>query len=269
MLSFIQIIQTTCMLMYYTLQFFSVPKCFFLSRRNFKGQQTLRNVDQSLHFLYFEFENSAKSYAIQLHFVVECQVLSLIYCIIMFFFYFCRHRNLLQRHIMNITPVLVAALTVVFILSQPGEGFIREGRTLHMRGKGELFRPSYCKRGQVPPKKRDFLDGYLFQLIRGESCRAKLVKKLYNNVTLIFDSCWLYSQLQLIIADTVGTSSQCPHQRESVIAGVYVCQISVIYFCLEFSCCPYIIGVSTRSEMTVVYQLQLKISLNPSSNMKA
>lgn len=86
MLSFIQIIQTTCMLMYYTLQFFSVPKCFFLSRRNFKGQQTLRNVDQSLHFLYFEFENSAKSYAIQLHFVVECQVLSLIYCIIMFFF---------------------------------------------------------------------------------------------------------------------------------------------------------------------------------------
>lgn len=96
---------------------------------------------------------------------------------------------------MNITPVLVAALTVVFILSQPGEGFIREGRTLHMRGKGDLFRPSYFKRGQVPPEKRDFLDGYLFQLIRGEICRAKLVKKLYNNVTLIFDSCWLYSQL--------------------------------------------------------------------------
>ena len=96
---------------------------------------------------------------------------------------------------MNITPVLVAALTVVFILSQPGEGFIREGRTLHMRRKGELFRPSYFKRGQVPPEKRDFLDGYLFQLIRGEICRAKLVKKLYNNVTLIFDSCWLYSQL--------------------------------------------------------------------------
>ena len=96
---------------------------------------------------------------------------------------------------MNITPVLVAALTAVFILSQPGEGFIREGRTLHMRRKGELFRPSYFKRGQVPPEKRDVLDGYLFQLIRGESCRAKLVKKLYNNVTLIFDSCWLYSQL--------------------------------------------------------------------------
>lgn len=52
-----------------TLQFFSVPKCFFFYREEtFKGQKTLRNVDQSL---YFEFENSAKSYAIQLHFVVD------------------------------------------------------------------------------------------------------------------------------------------------------------------------------------------------------
>ena len=108
---------------------------------------------------------------------------------------------------MNITPVLVTALTVLFIVSQPGEGFIREGRTLHMRRKGELFRPRFFKRGQVPTEKRDFFDGYLFQLIRGESCPAKLVKKLYNHVTLIFDSCWLYMQCTVIIADTVGTSS--------------------------------------------------------------
>ena len=102
---------------------------------------------------------------------------------------------------MNITPVLVAALTVLFIQSQPGEGFIREGRTLHMTREGQLFKPSYFKRGQVPPQKRDFFDGYLFQLIRGESCPAKLVKKLFNNVTVIFDSCWLY------MWSTVATSS--------------------------------------------------------------
>lgn len=86
---------------------------------------------------------------------------------------------------MNTTPVLVAALTVLFILSQPGEGFIREGRTLDMTRKGQLFKPSYFKRGQVPPEKRDFFDGYLFQLIRGESCPTKLVKKLFNSVTFL------------------------------------------------------------------------------------
>lgn len=44
-----------------------------------------------------------------------------------------------------------------------------------MTRKGELFRSLYSKRGQVPPEKRDFIDGYLFQLFRGESCPAKLV----------------------------------------------------------------------------------------------
>ena len=86
---------------------------------------------------------------------------------------------------MNTTPVLVAALTVLFILSQPGEGFIREGRTLDLTRKGQLFKPSYFKRGQVPPEKRDFFDEYLFQLIRGESCPTKLVKKLFNSVTFL------------------------------------------------------------------------------------
>ena len=47
-----------------------------------------------------------------------------------------------------------------------------------------------------------------------------------------------YGQLSLI-ADTVGTSSSCPHYRESAIGGVYFCQISVI-------------GVSTRQELTVL-----------------
>ena len=32
------------------------------------------------------------------------------------------------------------------------------------------------------------------------------------------------------IVDTLGTSIQCPHQQESVIAGVYFSQMSVIYF---------------------------------------
>ena len=54
-----------------------------------------------------------------------------------------------------------------------------------MTRKGELFRPRYSKRGQVPPEKRDFIDGYLFQLVRGESCPAKLVKRLYNSVTFL------------------------------------------------------------------------------------
>ena len=32
------------------------------------------------------------------------------------------------------------------------------------------------------------------------------------------------------IMDTLGTSIQCPHQQESVIAGVYFSQMSVLYF---------------------------------------
>ena len=44
--------------------------------------------------------------------------------------------------------------------------------------------------------------------------------------------------------------------RESVIAGVYFSQTSVIYFCPEFICCPYYqgvrySGVSARRELTV------------------
>ena len=59
------------------------------------------------------------------------------------------------------------------------------------------------------------------------------------------------------IADTVGTSSQCPHQRESVIAGVYFSQTSVIWFFLGFNCCPFYRGVrynevSARRELTVL-----------------
>ena len=58
------------------------------------------------------------------------------------------------------------------------------------------------------------------------------------------------------MADTVGTSSQCSHYRESVVAGVYFSQSSVNYFCLGFSCCLYYRGVrhskvSERRELTV------------------
>ena len=66
----------------------------------------------------------------------------------------------------------------------------------------------------------------------------------------------IYIQLTPFIADTVGTSCQCPHQRESVIAGVYFSQTSVICFFLGFSCCPFYRGVrysevSARRELTV------------------
>ena len=59
------------------------------------------------------------------------------------------------------------------------------------------------------------------------------------------------------IADTVGTSSWCPHYRESVIAGYYFSQTSVIYFCPGFSCGPYYrgvrsSGVSATRELTVL-----------------
>ena len=67
------------------------------------------------------------------------------------------------------------------------------------------------------------------------------------------------------IADTVGTSSQCPHQRVSVIAGVDFSQTSVICFCWGFSCCPYYrgvrySGVSARRELTVHLILELGIN---------
>ena len=44
--------------------------------------------------------------------------------------------------------------------------------------------------------------------------------------------------------------------RESVIAGIYFSQTSVIYFCWGLSCCPYYRGVcnsevSARRELTV------------------
>ena len=58
-------------------------------------------------------------------------------------------------------------------------------------------------------------------------------------------------------ANTVGTASWCPRQRESEIAGVYFSQTTEIYFCLGFSCCPCYRGVrysevSARRELTVL-----------------
>ena len=55
---------------------------------------------------------------------------------------------------------------------------------------------------------------------------------------------------QVVIADTVGTSRECPHYQESVIAGVYFRQTSVVYFFRGFSYCR-IIGVSDRRESRV------------------
>ena len=42
----------------------------------------------------------------------------------------------------------------------------------------------------------------------------------------------LSDKLQSIsfIADTVGTLSKCPHWRESLIAGLYFSQTSIVYF---------------------------------------
>ena len=70
-----------------------------------------------------------------------------------------------------------------------------------------------------------------------------------------------YKQLTPSIADTVGASSQCPYWRESVIAGVYFSQSSVICFCRGFSYCPFyrgflFSGVSAMREWAVpIYPL--------------
>ena len=50
--------------------------------------------------------------------------------------------------------------------------------------------------------------------------------------------------------------SWCPHLGQCATVRVYYSQISAIYFCLGFSCCPYYRGVcynkvSTRQELTV------------------
>ena len=63
--------------------------------------------------------------------------------------------------------------------------------------------------------------------------------------------------------DTVGTSSLCPHYRESLIVGDYFFQIFAnlqIYYCLGFNSCRYYIsgcpscynGVSARRELPLV-----------------
>ena len=44
--------------------------------------------------------------------------------------------------------------------------------------------------------------------------------------------------------DTVGTSSLCPHYRESVIAGDYFCQIFAFFFFAWDLTAVGIIGVS-------------------------
>ena len=61
-----------------------------------------------------------------------------------------------------------------------------------------------------------------------------------QEVVLIRDS---DAQPTPFIADTVGTSSWCPYQRESVIAGFYFSQMSVICFCRGLSYCPFYRGV--------------------------
>ena len=63
----------------------------------------------------------------------------------------------------------------------------------------------------------------------------------------------LLLQSTSFIANTVGTSSQCPLQRESIIARVYC-------FFLGFSCCPFYRGVRysqvpARRELTVYKRL--------------
>ena len=78
---------------------------------------------------------------------------------------------------------------------------------------------------------------------------------------------YYYVQSTPFIADTVGTSRWCPHQRESVIAGVYFSQTSATCFCRGFSCCPYYrgvrySGVSARRELTVDALVQCRWKVN-------
>ena len=66
----------------------------------------------------------------------------------------------------------------------------------------------------------------------------------------------LLPQSTPFITDTAETLSQCPHQRESVIVGIYFSQTFVLWFFLGFSCCPFYRGVrysevSAKRELTV------------------
>ena len=76
---------------------------------------------------------------------------------------------------------------------------------------------------------------------------------------------WLLLQSTSFIADTVGTSSQCPLQRESIIARIYFSHTSVICFFLGFSCCPFYRGVRysqvpARRELTVYKRLMFDLN---------
>ena len=80
------------------------------------------------------------------------------------------------------------------------------------------------------------------------------------------------AEIMLSLPDIAGTSSWCPHQRESVIVGVYFSQTTIIYFCPGFRCCPYYwgvcySGVSARRELTVLrLKRQEKDFLRSTSN---
>ena len=76
---------------------------------------------------------------------------------------------------------------------------------------------------------------------------------------------WLLLQSTSFIADIVGTSSQCPLQRESVIARIYFSQTSVICFFLGFSYCLFYRGVRysqvpARRELTVYKRLMFDLN---------
>ena len=101
------------------------------------------------------------------------------------------------------------------------------------------------------------------------------IKAAYQKQPQLSGSClfllciFFFLQSTLLTADTTGTSSQSPHHRESIIAGVYFRQTSVIYFCLAFSCCPYCRSVRKATELTVnCCHLQLKSHFDRSPQLK-
>ena len=61
-----------------------------------------------------------------------------------------------------------------------------------------------------------------------------------------------YAVNYTFIADTVGTLSYCPHERESIVAGVYIRQTSAIHFSAWHLADVSIKGVSARQELTVI-----------------
>ena len=61
-----------------------------------------------------------------------------------------------------------------------------------------------------------------------------------------------YAVNYTFIADTVGTLSLCPHERESIRAGVYISQTSAIHFSAWNLADVRFKGVSARQELTVI-----------------